>query len=390
MNIILTANYSPWSAYSGGGQRSTHNLAVAFAERGHEVTVVYTKPPWESVDVPDLPYRVVWATLPALYSRRRAPLRGLSVLSVGRTVASLLDRTHGPTVVHAQGEEGALLPWVCSSRDIPLVATPRYPTYPDALSNRPRSGTDWLRLILFHHKYLLLGPLVRRADRVCPTSKSAAAMVRAAYRLDEPCTTVIPNGITDTFLQLSPTYDPDGPLVFFGRLAPSKGVDVLVDALAKMSAKGVNRRCLIVGRGPAESNVQQALREYDLNDHVELIGWQDPSSLAELLKTAAVAVLPSREESFGNTMAESMAACVPVVSTRVGSIPEVVVHEETGLLVPPDDADALVHAILRCLQNPEEARTFAVEGHERARMRFTWDSSARRFEELFRDLLSVR
>jgi glycosyltransferase involved in cell wall biosynthesis len=121
-----------------------------------------------------------------------------------------------------------------------------------------------------------------------------------------------------------------------------------------------------------------------------MIGWQDPSSLAELLKTAAVAVLPSREESFGNTMAESMAACVPVVSTRVGSIPEVVVHEETGLLVPPDDADALVHAILRCLQNPEEARAFAVEGHERARMRFTWDSSTRRFEELFRDLLSVR
>lgn len=390
MNIVLTTNYSPWSAYSGGGQQSTHNLAVAFAERGHEVAVVYTKPPWETIDVPALPYRMVWATLPALYSRRRAPLRGLSGLSVARTVASLLDGTRGPTIVHAQGEEGALLPWICSSRETPLVATPRYPTYPDALSNRPRSGTDWLRLILFHHKYLLLSPLVHQADRVCPTSNSAAAMVQTAYQLDDHRTTVIPNGITDTFLQLSPAYHSDGPLVFFGRLASSKGVDVLVDALAKMSAQGINRRCLIVGRGPAESSVQQALTKYELSDHVELIGWQDPSSLTELLKTAAVAVLPSREESFGNTMAESMAACVPVVSTRVGSIPEVVSHEETGLLVASDNADALAEAIRRCLQNPEEAQTFARNGRERAKACFTWEASARRFEELFRTLLSDR
>lgn len=390
MHIILTVNYSPWSTYSGGGQRSTHNLGIAYSERGHDVTVVYTKPPWETVEVPSLPYRVVWATLPTLRSRRRAPFREFASLFVGRTVASLLNHTQGSTVVHAQGEEGAVLPWVCHSREVPLVVTPRYPTYPDILSRPSRNGRDWLRLLLFHRKYLLLELLVRHADCVCPTSKSAAAMVRAAYQLEEDCTTVVPNGITNTFLQLAPTYHPDGPLIFFGRLDFSKGIDVLIEALAKLHANGIHRRCLIVGRGPARPDVQRALTKYNLNDHVDLVGWQDPSSLAELLETASVAVLPSREESFGNTMAESMAACVPVVSTRVGSIPEVVVDEETGLLVPPDNAEALSQAILRCLQNPEEAHTFANNGRERAETYFTWDSSARRFETIFRNLLTAR
>lgn len=390
MNIILTVNYSPWSTYSGGGQRSTHNLGLAYSKRGHDVTVVYTKPPWETVEVPSLPYQVVWATLPALRSRRRAPLREFASLFVARAVTSLLKHTQGPTVVHAQGEEGALLPWVCHSQEVPLVATPRYPTYPDALSPHSRNGCDWLRLLLFHRKYLLFELLVHHADCVCPTSKSAEAMVRSAYRLDEGCTTVVPNGITDTFLQLPPTYHPDGPLIFFGRLDFSKGIDVLIKALATMHANGVHRRCLIVGRGPAKPDVQRTLTKYDLNDHVDLVGWQAPSSLTKLLETASVAVLPSREESFGNTMAESMAACVPVVSTRVGSIPEVVVDEETGLLVPPDNAEALSRAILRCLQNPEEARTFAKTGRERAETHFTWDSSARRFETIFQNLLTAR
>ena len=52
MRCLLTVNFSPWSRYSGGGQRSTHNLARALAQRGHDVSVVYTKPPWEQVQLP--------------------------------------------------------------------------------------------------------------------------------------------------------------------------------------------------------------------------------------------------------------------------------------------------------------------------------------------------
>src|SRR3954451_18857742 len=83
MRCILTVNFSPWSRYSGGGQRSTHNLARALVKRGHEVTVVFTKAPWEQVPLPpDLPYQVVWAALPGV--------RRTSSLFVARAVQGLL------------------------------------------------------------------------------------------------------------------------------------------------------------------------------------------------------------------------------------------------------------------------------------------------------------
>ena len=89
MHIALTVNYSPWSKYSGGGQRSTHSLACALSRAGHRVDVVYTRPPWEAVHTPpSLPYRVHWASLAAVRSHRSAALRPLSSFSV----ASQLDK----------------------------------------------------------------------------------------------------------------------------------------------------------------------------------------------------------------------------------------------------------------------------------------------------------
>ena len=110
MRIFLTCNYSPWSAYSGGGQRSTHYLGSALSGRGHDVTVVFTKTPWDRVEPPpSLPYRLRWAVLPDYKSHIGAPLRVLTAW----TVAGVIRRELAPdetAVVHAQGEEAARLP----------------------------------------------------------------------------------------------------------------------------------------------------------------------------------------------------------------------------------------------------------------------------------------
>ena len=99
MTIILTIDFSPWSAYGGGAQRSTHNLACALCRRGHDVSVVYTKAPWETVAPPDdLPYTVHWATFFDVRSRRKAPLRPLNASSVARVVKGLLDQQPGARV----------------------------------------------------------------------------------------------------------------------------------------------------------------------------------------------------------------------------------------------------------------------------------------------------
>ena len=386
MNVILTTLFSPWSAYSGGGQQSTHNLAKALSRRGHTVTVVYAKPPWERVDVPnDLPYTVRWATLPALRSRRDATLRPLAAVSVARTVRGLL----GPdTVVHSQGEEGALLPYLRRRHPFPFLLTPRFPSLPAALLRPTCSVFQKLALALLQPKYLLLGAAVRGADFCCPPSAFAADLVQRAYGLAPARLRVVPNGVSDAFLQVERVEEASkGPIVFFGRLARAKGVDLLLEALALLMK--VPSPCLIIGRGEEAAALSQQVRRLGLESKVQLKGWRAPSEIASILARASMAVLPSREESFGNAIAEAMAAGTPVISTRVGSIPEVVVHEQSGLLVAPESPHALASSIQRLTQAPLLAEQLGRGGQRRVRSLFTWDVAAQRFESIYASALTT-
>ena len=385
MHVILTANFSPWSPYSGGGQRSTHNLAQVLARRGHDVEVVFTKPPWEQVNVPTgLPYALHWAALPARRSRRDAPLRPLTALTVALQVRALL---RPGTVVHSNGEEAALLPALRRHRPFAFVLTPRYPQLPTALLQRRRTLCAALHLFFNHFKFIQLGAAARGAGLCCPTSRSAARMMQQAYGIDSRRLRIVPNGVSVAFMRAEHSEEAAarGLLIFFGRLSRSKGADTLLDALALLGSDGP--KALIIGRGEQQEALAQAIRARGLSDRVALKGWMPQDELAGLLSRAAMAVLPSREESFGNAMAEAMATGTPVVSTTAGSVPEVVVHGKTGLLVPPDDPEALAGAIHRLQEDPQEARRFGVAGRQRVREHFTWNAAAERFEALYEEVL---
>lgn len=383
MHLILTTNFSPWSAYSGGGQRSTHNLATALAGRGHEVEVIFTRPPWEEVEVPgDLPYAVHWAILPALRTRRNAPLRPLSALSVAARARKLARRE---TVIHSSGEEGAAVPLFCAEQ--PFVMTARYPAYPLLLKQRTRTPLENTRLLLTETKFVMLGYALHRAGRVCTTSMSAAREVREAYGPALPVE-VVPNGVTPAFLGAKwREPGPDAPVVFFGRLARSKGIDTLIEALASMDQPPP---CVVVGRGDMEERIAREIRTRGLHDRLEMRGWMEPDQLAALLSRAALAVLPSREESFGNAMAEAMTVGTPLVSTTAGSIPEVVRDGETGLLVPPGDPDRLAEAMRSLMEDRERAAALGRTGRRLVRDRFTWSAVAARYEQIYDDLLRRR
>jgi glycosyltransferase involved in cell wall biosynthesis len=385
MRCILTTNFSPWSRYSGGGQRSTHNLASALAAHGHDVHVVYTKPPWEHVEVPaSLPYAVHWAALPALRSASGALLRQSTPFFVARQVARLLDTSPGAAVVHGNGEEAALVGLLRSrQRRFAFVMTPRYP----ALPSRP------VRMAL--PKWRWLGRALRQADEVCPTSHAAAELVANAYGLDRSRFEIIPNGVSPEFLRAADAADQldtlgselsaflqAGPFgVYFGRLAPEKGVRTLIEALGLLASDPL--RFVFAGRGPDSERLQRRARELGLERYVHFVSWLEPAALARVVKRAQFAVLPSLEESFGNTLAETMALGVPLIATTAGSSPEVVLDGITGRLVTPGDAAALAAAIAEMRANPAQRRAFGEAAHARALSRFSWEASAHRFERVY-------
>jgi glycosyltransferase involved in cell wall biosynthesis len=286
-------------------------------------------------------------------------------------------------VVHCHGEEGALIP-ALSGRSFRLIVTPRYPSYPAALA---KGG---LHSLAAHPKYHALGRLIRGADLCCPASRTSAALVARAYGIGEQTMLVVHNGVRRAFLDVERSADARrGPLVFFGRVERSKGVDTLIDALALMGRKAPS--AVIVGRGSAEIEARAKVAALGLANRVSFLGWQGDAALAQLLAVARLAVLPSREESFGNTVVEAMAAGVPLVSTTAGSIPEIVEQNTTGLLVAAGDPQALAQAIAETLDDDEGAARRALTARRIVADRYSWDAAAARFEETYaEDLAAVQ
>ena len=106
-DIILTSNYSPWSAYNGGGQKSTHMIASSLGEMGYKVAVVYSKGFFENIVIPqDLKYEVHWAFFWALRPGMSSPLRFLNSFSF-RSVLNRISSKN--TTIHSNGEEAALI-----------------------------------------------------------------------------------------------------------------------------------------------------------------------------------------------------------------------------------------------------------------------------------------
>jgi glycosyltransferase involved in cell wall biosynthesis len=379
MHIALTCNFSPWSRYRGGGQRATHLLASALAEHGHDVSVIFTKPPWEQVEVPSpLPYRLFWAALPHTVSRRDAPLRPLTAFSVAHAVRALA-RERPLDVVHSQGEEGVLVDRVVRC---PLVLTPRYPAYPDELFTPSRSWLRRARFWIGDHKYVALTQTARRATLVCTTSHYAARTVEAALRVDPSRLHVVPNGIDASFFAVERApRAATGPVLFFGRVMREKGIDTLLSAFAGSAHR--DRELHVVGEGDEPAALARAVRETGIADRVRFFPWESPSALRARLAQAALAVLPSREESFGNAMAETMAAGTPLVTTTAGSLPELVDSGRTGFLVPPGDAEALRSAMDELLADPVRAEALGRAGRSAMQARYSWQQVAKQYEEIY-------
>ncbi|HLP42221.1 MAG TPA: glycosyltransferase family 4 protein, partial [Fibrobacteria bacterium] len=176
-DVVLTSNYSPWSRYSGGGQKSVHMVASALARQGLKVAVLYSTAPWEKVDHPPLPYDVRWACFFGLKPGISSPFRflnGLSFLFAARRLA-------GPgTVLHGNGDEASLL-WMIR-RKRRFVFTNRYPEFPAFLhgSDWTRPAT-WLRVFFREPRFLALALAIRFCDDLTVTSASSLRQVAESF-----------------------------------------------------------------------------------------------------------------------------------------------------------------------------------------------------------------
>ena len=172
------------------------------------------------------------------------------------------------------------------------------------------------------------------------------------------------------------------------RLEPIKDVPTLVRAAASVLRRAPETRFLVIGGGSQEPQLRRLIRELGLEGAISLLG--DRRDVGRLLALLDLFVLSSINEGMPLTLIEAMSAAVPIVATRVGGIPEVVVHDETGLLVPPRSPDALAAAMLELLRDPERARSMGLRGRERAQQLFRVESMAAAYEAVYEAALAPR
>ena len=176
---------------------------------------------------------------------------------------------------------------------------------------------------------------------------------------------------------------PDAPahLLFVGRLAAVKGVPVLLEALQGLIAEYPDLRLTLVGDGPEREDLERLAAR--LGDHVNFVGYKSQDEVAALLREATALVLPSFAEGLPVVLMEALAARVPVVTTRIAGVAELVEDEESGLLVPPGDAVALRAALARVLGDAEMRRRMGEVGRARVVEEFASNSEAAWLAQLF-------
>ena len=317
----------------GGSERYLLTLLPALAERGVEVSFLGLDDPSRA---PDPFYEAL--TVP--FERLSAPrdLDPLLALRVRRAVRSTdVVHTH---LVHADvyGAFGAQR----------LVST--------------KHNDDPFRAGAFR---FVERALARRAARIIVITESLARFQIERVGLPQEKVEVIHYGLDD----VPPAWganppDPVPPdarvLLAVCRLEPQKGVDNAVRALRDIRGAHL----VVLGEGPQRAELSRLARELD----VPLYLPGRVPDVAAWLRRADLLVHPVRWEGFGLALLEAMLASLPVVATRVSSIPEIVLDGGTGLLVPPDDPAALAAAVNRVLADPSD---FGERGRARARAEFS-------------------
>jgi L-malate glycosyltransferase len=146
--------------------------------------------------------------------------------------------------------------------------------------------------------------------------------------------------------RLCPPDQYDGLLLHISNFRPVKRLDAVLEVFRRVRER-YRAKLVLAGDGPERARLAQQAAEADLTEHVEILGEQD--DVRELLSSADVFLLPSAQESFGLAAAEAMACGTPVVASRVGGLPEVITHDETGFLHAPDDLEGMAASALALL-----------------------------------------
>ncbi len=397
LRVLVTTSWVP-----GGLTTWTHEFSNHLADRGYDVTCAHVKADWVLRRDPP-PFRnVTYKTI----RLQASPTNYFAVVP-----RFLLSHSEPFDVVISTEAEGTRIPRKCNGQTFPhvaavLVPDPEYVDPFDLLLPTLASGTDFLRSRFSGSRndvsdrrltaywrwvnYLGRKRVGRASVAVCISRFLGNAIHRFWKIRPEKIRVIYPGVDTDAFHGAT-----DGStaktcrLLFVGGSNPRKGVDVVVEAFARVHERHPEVSLDLIGGWDWRPQQLMAAR-FGVSSQVRFLPYVPHEDMPTWLRRSFAFLAPTRAESFGIALAEAMACGVPVVSTPMGAVPELIDDRVNGILVPANDPRALAEATLELLDNPRKAEEIGQAGRRRVEQDFAWDVVMPFWEELLEQLARKR
>lgn len=376
--LMVVRQYHPWI---GGTERQAHKLSTKLIELGVDVRVAtgwwYRGTPRHEVigSVPVDRNFALWAMF---------GVRGLRKLGSYLYLASLTwylwRRRHAYDLIHIHLLNHHAFPAVLAGRWwgkktlVKLANSGRHSDFTQ-INSSELPGQRWML------------PTILQADRFIALSAESADELRGAGVPDDRIVR-LPNGV-----DLPPPVRRDKAqpqaltVTFIGRMHPQKGVDVLLAAWPHVLRRqpALPWQLWIVGDGKLRPEMEAMARRLGIAERVRF--WGQVAKVDELLAQSDLFVLPSRSEGMSNALLEAMAHGLPCVVSDLGGTRDMIEPDANGLLVTPDDPDRLAEALARLGGDPALRARLGAAARATIEARYSLDSVARRYIELYRGLL---
>ncbi len=237
---------------------------------------------------------------------------------------------------------------------------------------------------------------LKKVSKIVTVSEENKKLLSRLYPEQKKKLTVIHNGIDITWWQSQTLRFTEQELIdikeeifltnkdsliiiSIAELHERKGLKYLIEAISTLKPKFPNIKLVIIGEGPERSELESQIKKLELEEFVILLGRR--KEIPKLLKAANIFALPSRREAFGLVNLEAMITPLPIVATAVGGIPEVVT--ENGILVPPEDSEALAAVLKKLITSAPLREKLAAAGKKRILSDFDARKMAEKYEKIY-------
>jgi glycosyltransferase involved in cell wall biosynthesis len=243
--------------------------------------------------------------------------------------------------------------------------------------------------------------LMKRSDALIAVSKYTVGELTGLYGIEEEKIHVIYNGVDTCKFKPRPDRaelrrefgleEKKKIVLFVGRLYHRKGLEILLRSIPPVIQQFRNVKFAISGTGfkKKEESLRDLAKELEIEDYVTFLGYVPDEKLPDLYSGSDIFVLPAIYENFPFAILEAQATALPVISTKVGGIPEFLINNENGFLIDPGDPAQLTQRILTLLQDPKLAKKMGSQGRNLIEEKFAWRLITNQVIDLYHKLLEA-